>query len=516
MNTSALSAASVLVALAGMSFGVHAQPARTPSTSVTIYSAAEPGAVPPSTYRPTPNNPYAYHQQQAVPGFAIVRQDRPINLGAQVSEVRFTDVAALIDPTTVSFTCLTDPGTRVLEQNYQFDLVSPDKLLENFIDREITVTVPRGDHTETITGTLLSSSPGQFVLAANGGLEVINGYQGITFPSLPEGFQTRPTLVWKIGTAKPGAHTARVSYETEGVTWWADYNLIYHEGTNENAGFLDVGAWVSILNRSGGTYDNAQLKLVAGSVNRAPRQDQRWNSRRELGMVVDEAVGGVGGFAEKSFFEYHLYTLGRSTTIPNNSTKQIELFPAAQKVPCDKVVVYDGLGQDVWFGGGPYTDANLGSQTRKDVDVYVRFRNTPQAGLGMPFPAGRIRISKVDEADGGVEFIGEDVIRHTPRNEEILVKVGKAFDVVGERIATDFKVDHSKEMMEETIEITVRNRKQQPVDVIVQERLVRWLQWEIVKSTHEFTKIDARRMHHTLRLAPDEEKVIRYTVRYTW
>jgi len=486
------------------------------STSVTIYSNAAPGSISPDLYRPTPQmQRYGYQPQGQVPGYGVVRQDRPITLDQAVSEIRFVDVAALIDPTTVSFTCLTDPGTSVLEQNYQFDLVSSDKLLERFIDKEIGVTVLRGDKAETIRGILTSAAGGQLVLRTERGLEMVNGYSGVSFPALPEGLITRPTLIWKVGTQKPGAHTARVSYETQGITWWADYNLIFSEGDNANRGTLDVGAWVSIINQSGAGFTDATLKLVAGDVNRAPRSSPQGMypaAREELALGAPDA-----GFREKSFFEYHLYTLGRPTTLPDNSTKQVELFPRAQGVPCEKVLVYDGLGQEWWWGGGePMTDESFGSQTRKDIDVYLRFRNDRESGLGMPLPAGRVRVSKIDSDDGGVEFIGEDVIRHTPQGERVLIKLGRAFDVVGERRQTNFAVDHARRVMEESYEIKVRNRKKEPVEVIVQERPMRWSGWEITRKSQDFEKIDSRRVHFPLRLKPDEEGVVTYTVRYTW
>ncbi|GJQ28593.1 MAG: hypothetical protein HBSAPP03_04770 [Phycisphaerae bacterium] len=489
-------------------------------TSVTIYSSAAPGAIPPEMYRPTPGAAYSYayqyRQPGVVPGFGIVRVDRPITLGGAVSEVKFTDVAALIDPTTVSFTCLTDPGTVVLEQNYQFDLVSNEKLLERFIDREVTATVIRGDHSETITGVLLSSSPGGLILKTRDGLELVNGYSGLSFASLPEGLITRPTLVWKVKSPAPGSQTARVSYETQGMTWWADYNLLYADGKDENSGTLTVGAWVSILNQSGASYGDATLKLVAGEVNRAPRgQNEQFLGMARSSTARDD--GGVAGFQEKSFFEYHLYTLGRPSTLPDNSTKQIELFPTAANVPCTKVIVYDGFGGEWWWGGtDPYTDAGPGTPTKKDVDVYVKFRNDAASGMGMPLPAGRIRMSKVDPADGGVEFIGEDVIRHTPKDEDVLVKVGKAFDLVGERVVKNFEVDWDRRTMTETIEVKVRNHKAQPVKVLVQERMYRWTGWKIAEKSHDYTKVDSRRVHFPLALKPGEEGVVTYTVVYSW
>lgn len=487
-----------------------------PSIAITIYSSAEPGGIPAEMYRPTNRNPYQYQQQQLIPGYAVVREDRSVTLDGARATVKITDVAALIDPTTVSFKSLTDPdGTRVLDQNFQFDLVSNEKLLQRFLDKEIKVQVLRGQEPATVSGTLLSGTPGGMVLRQEGGtLQVVAGYQGLELPSLPDGLITRPTLLWDLTTKKPGEHTARISYQTEGITWWSDYNLVFTDGENANKGTLDVSAWVSILNQSGAAYKDATLKLVAGTVHRAQppgRQDQFMGRAAAMEKSADES-----GFAEKSFFEYHLYTLGRPATIPENSTKQVELFPTARNVPAEKILVYDGLGEWHWWGGDPYMDQNFGVQTRKDVDVYLKFDNKKDKGLGIPLPAGRIRVSKLDPADGALEFIGEDIIRHTPRDEEVLVKLGKAFDVVGERKQMDFKLDTGRKTMEEAIEIEVRNRKDEPVNVVVQERMLRWITWEFMGAAPEHKKLDARTVHFPVSLAKGESKKVTFRVKYTW
>lgn len=486
-------------------------------TGLTIYSSAQPGAISPDLYRPVPGQVGSRFGLGApIPGYAVVRTDRRIELGAKRQAVRFDDVAAYIDPTTVSFASLTAPdATRVLEQNYQFDLVSTDKLLTRFLGQDIGAVVIRGNTAETTSGTLLSSGAGQLVLQQpDGGIKVVNQYAELNLPTLPDGLLTKPTLIWDIATDKPGPHDVRVSYQTEGITWWADYNLIFTEGKDANSGVLDVGAWVSILNQSGATFPEATLKLVAGDVHRAPKPET-YGARS---YAVSEAMAQRDdGFAEKSFFEYHLYTLGRPATIPENSTKQIELFPAARGVPCEKVLVYDALGGDMWFDPyNPMMDQGFGVQSRKDVLVYLRFKNDKESGMGMPLPAGRIRVSKADPADRSLEFIGEDVLRHTPRDETVLVKMGNAFDVVGERIQADFRLDTSRKTIDETIQIKVRNRKTEPVTVIVQERMHRWSTWEITKSTIEPKKLDARLVQFPMTLKAGEEGTLRYTVRYTW
>jgi hypothetical protein len=187
-----------------------------------------------------------------------------------VGELRLTDVAALIEPTTVQFVSMSDPGTKVLEQDFKFDLVSNEKLIQRFLGQEVSATVPRGDKAEVVRGTLLSGAFGSLVLQRkDGGVEVLNGTQAISFPTLPGGLMTKPTLAWKVSSEKGGKQDVRVSYQTEGITWWADYNLVFEEGKTANEGKLDVSAWVSILNQSGGTYNDATLKLIAGEVHRA-------------------------------------------------------------------------------------------------------------------------------------------------------------------------------------------------------------------------------------------------------
>ncbi len=487
------------------------------STSITIYSSAQPGAISPEMYRPSSGMNMGRFN---APGYAMVREVRPITLDAPRATVRFTDVAALIDPTTVTFASLTHPETRVLDQSFQFDLVNNQALLEKFVDREITVVVPVGDTISEITGTLLSAAGGTLVLQNAAGLQTINSYLRLKFPSLPEGFVTRPTLVWDLEAPAAGEQTARVAYQTEGITWWADYNLTLSEdAANPNKGTLDVGAWVSILNQSGGTYKDAQLKLVAGDVNRAPRPQQFGGMYPAAEGMAMRSMADTG-FQEKSFFEYHLYTLGRPATIPDNSTKQIELFDTARGVPCEKILVYDGAGETWMSDGEVIQDGSYGTQTKKDVDVYIKFVNSKDTGLGIPLPAGRIRVSKLDADDGpgggSLEFIGEDTIRHTPKDETVLIRMGKSFDVVGERRQVDFDVDSGRKTVTETIEVKVRNRKETAVDVVVQERMFRGLGWTITRSSQEPMKIDSRRVHFPVSLQPGEEKIVTYTVRYTW
>jgi hypothetical protein len=481
-------------------------------TAITIYSSAEPGAISPDQYRPVPGG--GVPNASSVPGYAMIRQERDVKLASGRSTLKFADVAALIDPTTVTFTSLTEPRTRVLEQSYQFDLVSTEKLLLKYIDRPIAVERRVGDRVETINGTLLSATDGLLLRTNDGTIQSLRDYSSVRFPELPGGLDTRPTLVWDVASPRAGDQRSRVTYQTGGVTWWADYNLIFNEGKDANSGLLDLSAWVSIINQSGAAYPNAHLKLIAGDVHRAPTEPVPMMAKSAL-RAAESVAGDVRGFSEKSFFEFHLYTLERPTTLSNNSTKQIELFDQARQIPAKKVLLYTGLEQ-AYFYPNPMTDRNFGVQSNKKVDVYLEFRNDKQYGLGVPLPAGRIRVSKLDAADGSLEFIGEDRIDHTPKDEQVRVKLGSAFDVVGERRQTDFSVDSKAQWMEEQIEIKLRNHKEQPVRVIVKENLYRWSNWKILTKTHEFVKEDARTISFPVDVPKDGETLVRYRVRYTW
>jgi hypothetical protein len=480
-------------------------------TAITIYSSALPGAVPAEMYRPVAGR--GVPNAMEVPGYALVRQDRSMQLAAGRSTVRFTDVAALIDPTTVTFSSLTDPHTRVLGQNFQFDLVSTEKLLLKYIDRPITVERAEGQQAVTVSGTLLSSVNGIVLKSNDGTIQALNGYSAIRFPELPGGLDTKPTLVWDLDAPRGGVQRARITYQTAGVTWWADYNLIFNEGKDANSGLLDLSAWVSIINESGASYPDARLKLIAGDVHRVQNKSTAIVARRGFDALASAEV--APGFEEKSFFEFHLYTLGRRTTLPNNSTQQLELFDEAKQIPAKKILLYYGT-QGSFGYANPITERNMGTASNKKVDVYLEFRNDKQHGLGMPLPAGRIRVSKLDAVDGAPEFIGEDQIDHTPKDENVRVKLGAAFDVVGERRQVDFTVDNKARWMEEEIEIKLRNHKEQPVEVLVKESLYRGGTWKILSNSQAFVTEDAHSIHFPVTVAKDGESVVRYRVRYTW
>jgi hypothetical protein len=474
-------------------------------TSLTIYSSAQPGTLSSSNFKDADN-------ALAVPGYAVIKQSREFNLNAGRTIVRVSDVPNFIDPTTVSFASLTDPATTsVVEQSFEFDLTSTTKLLDKYLDREVTVDISRGTATESITGTLLGTQGGLVLRLTDGSLRTVTTYNGVRLTALPGGLISKPTLVWDINTKQAGAHKTRYTYQTGGITWWADYNLTLKE---DKGCTMDLSAWVTIVNQTGARFEDANLKLVAGDVKRV--QPEMQDAMRFKGETMRAmATTTPQGFTEKAFFEYHLYTLGRTTTLANNSTKQLELLPVSRGVRCEQVLVYSGqAGQ--YFGGGLMTERDLGVPSNKKVDVLLRFKNSKEAGLGMPLPAGKIRVSKLDTADDSLEFVGEDLIIHTPKDETLLLKLGSAFDVVGSRRQVDFRVDTTAKWMEEDIEVKVRNQKDVPATVIVKENLNRWTNWNVIRKNQEFSKIDSRTLHFPLTLATGAEGVVKYTVRYSW
>jgi hypothetical protein len=486
--------------------------------ALTIYSTADPGQFDPQQFaqhqRQNPYNPLK------LPGYGVVRETRSIDLKAGLNTIRFTDVATGIDPTTVSFLSLTAPNaTSVLEQSYEYDLVSSDKLLTKYLGKDITLTRKTGDNgaaDETLAGTLLSFDSANFVLRTKDKdpVRIIPRSADITsirLADLSAGLITKPTLVWQIDTNRAGAQKAQVTYQTDGLTWRADYNLILNADDTQ----ADLGAWVSLLNESGASYPNTKLKLVAGDVQRL----QPPQPAEPYGMRLAANVSKAGtGFAEKSFFEYHLYTLGRTTDLPDHSTKQIELFPSKSDIPVDKTYVYYGLPLQyrTFRTSNPYTDRDLGTQSNKEVDTYILFQNAEKNGLGIPLPAGRVRVYKRDQADEALEFIGEDLIQHTPKDEQVMVRLGSAFDIVGQRKQTNFTVDSNNHVITESFEITLRNHKAQPVHVLVKENLFRWSTWEITQSSDKYEKQDSRTIHIPVDVPANGAKTITYTVRYTW
>lgn len=412
----------------------------------------------------------------------LVKEIRTLDFARGRNRIQFTDVASAIDPTSVRFRALEHPESiNLLEQNYQFDLVNSEKILSRYVDKSIQAIAKDG---KVFEGTLLSVSPGSLVLQEpSGGLRIVSrdNILDIAFPALPEGLFTRPTLLWLIDAETAGKRKAEVSYLTSAINWHAEY-VATVDATDTN---LELAGWVSIDNRSGAGYADAKVKLIAGEIHRAEAPRPRYAE----GLAMEQ-MAKAPAFAEEAFFEYHLYTLQRPATVANNEIKQISLFEPAQ-TPVKKIFTFEG-------------------QRRAKVNVTLEFVNAQARGLGMPLPAGKIRVMK-KSADGGMEFVGEDMIDHTPKDEKVRIEVGSAFDLVGERKVKDRR-QISDRVWEEDYEISLRNRKAENVEIVVTEHLYGY--WEIRNASSPYTKKDANTVEFPVKVPAGAEVVLTYTARF--
>jgi hypothetical protein len=428
---------------------------------------------------------------------ALVRDVRQITLAAGDSRLKFMDIAASINPATVHFRSLTEPAKlSVLEQNYEYDLLDPNKLLQKYVGREVTMM--RGD--QEVKATLLSDNGGQVWKIGNDIVTNI-GYNSLRFPEVPDNLYERPTLLWSLENSGARKHKVEASYMTSNMSWSADYVL--NVAKDETSGDLD--GWVTLVNHSGAAFKNAQLQLVAGDVHR----DLPINGRSFKAMPQVETVNAslaAAPFQQESFSEYHLYSLNRRTSIFDQESKQISLLDAS-RFPLRKVYVVNG--QNYYY----HAAAQPGAPVKDPVQVFYKFKNEEKAGLGMPLPAGTIRVYQQDSR-GGSLFAGEDHIDHTPKDEEISLHIGNAFDIVAERKQTDYKVLPSflsGRVYEVEYEITLRNHKDMAVTVEVNEPIGG--DWEMVNSTYKFTKTAAFAAQFDVPVDKDGTSVLKYRVR---
>jgi len=431
---------------------------------------------------------------------ALVRDVRALQLARGTGNLRFMDIAATVNPATVHFRSLTEPSrVSVLEQNYEYDLLEPDKLLRKYVGRDVTLIRRRQDG-----GSTREEEVKARLVSYNGapvwkiGDEIVTGLQAdhIRFPELPDTLFTRPTLIWTVDNDGASRHRVEVSYLAGKLAWNADYVLTV--APDDTSAGLD--GWVTLSNSSGTAFRNAKLQLVAGDLNRV---------RQVVGrMVADEMrmerKMAAAPMAQESFSEYHLYTLGRKTTINNNQTKQVSML-SGTGVPMVKRYVVDG--QAFYYRNAQHPGAPL-----KDVvQVYYQFKNGERGGLGVPMPAGTVRVYQEDSR-GGTQFVGEDRIDHTPKDETLNLKIGNAFDIVCERSQVDFEKIASN-VYEVEYEITLRNHKTLPVSVEVNEPVGGT--WRMVRSTHEWTKTAAWAAQFKVPVAADGAATLKYRVRVT-
>ena len=432
---------------------------------------------------------------------ALIRDVRDFVLPPGESELLFVDIAATVNPATVHFRSLTEPSrVAVLEQNYEFDLLEPDKLLRKYVGREITMVrthVENGTtRQEDVKATLVSYNNGPIWKI---GHEYVTGLgtDHLRFPELPANLYSRPTLVWKLSNRGGAPHRVETSYLAGGLSWNADYVLTI--GRDDRTADLD--GWVTVTNRSGTAFRDAKLQLVAGDLNRV----QPAARKQVLDMVADRASAPASVMTQEAFSEYHLYTLGRRTTINNDQTKQLSLL-SGTGVPVEKRYVVDG---NQYYYRSRYSP---GAPVKDNVQVFYRFRNDEKSGLGSPMPAGVIRVYQAD-SKGGLQFVGEDRVDHTPKDEAIDLKIGNAFDIVSERNQEDFE-RISNSVYEAEFAITLRNHKTTPVTVQVNEPIGGT--WRMVSASHRWQKTAAWAAQFTVPVAADGTATLKYRVRVTY
>ncbi|HTV58400.1 MAG TPA: DUF4139 domain-containing protein [Verrucomicrobiae bacterium] len=432
---------------------------------------------------------------------ALVRDVREIQLPTGTFPLKFEDVAATINPATVHFRSLTDATKlNVIEQNYEYDLLDPAKLLQKYVGREVTLVRAERD-----AGSTHYAETKALLLADNNGPvwkigdEIVTGMQADSyrFPDLPGNLYSRPTLVWTLENRGAEKQRVEASYLANNMSWSADYVLTVTRD-EKNA---DLDGWVTLVNNSGVAYQNAKLQLVAGEIHQVqpPMAVAGAMLAKSMNMEARQE------FQQEAISEYHLYTLGRRTSIENNESKQISLLTASG-VPVEKSLVAEG--QPYYFRN----PAGMGNAIPEPVKVYYKFENNEKSQLGMPLPAGTVRVYLAD-SKGGVQFIGEDQIQHTPKDEKVRIYTGNAFDVVCERKEMDYKKIASN-VAEFEYAITLRNHKDSPVTVEVREPVGG--DWEVENSNFKWTKLDSTTIGFEIPVAKDGSATLDYRVRVKW
>jgi hypothetical protein len=423
----------------------------------------------------------------------LVKDIRLIDLKLGIHELKFMDVAAKIDSTTVHIKSLINGSSvNVLEQNYEYDLLSPQKLLEKFVGQKVQLATvnPETKKEESVEAILLSTQGGNIFQIGD---KISIGHPGrILLSKIPENLIPQPTLVWLLENRLSKPQKLEVSYLTSGINWKADYVVVLNPSDN----LADLTGWVTIDNKSGATYQNALLKLVAGDIHRAKPE-----IKMDRMMAKAAAKEVSPQFKEETFFEYHLYTLDRKTTIKDNQTKQMTLLNANQ-IPIKKLFIFPGY--PYYY----YSRYDQRSEKQK-IGVFLELENTEKNRLGMPLPKGTIRVYKEDK-DRSLQFVGEDRIDHTPKDEKFKIKIGEAFDVVGEKVQTDYK-HLGFNLYEVAFDVSLRNHKKEDIKVLVEEPIPG--DWEMLSNSHPYEKISAHLIRFEVPVVKDKEIKVKYRIR---
>lgn len=430
---------------------------------------------------------------------ALVKDQRIVHLNSGINNLAWRDVSAQIKPETALLRSLDHTGSfSTLEQNFDFDLLTPQKLLEKYVGKTISIA-----KTQPVTGN--ESTELAEVLSANNGIvlrignRIETGVPGrIIYDSVPSNLRDRPTLVAKLNNQKAAAHTIELSYLTGGLYWKADY--VAELNTKDNS--IDLSAWVTLTNTSGTSYQHAKLQLVAGQLNRV---DASSAHPAAMTKVLAIAAEDSRNLAEEPLLEYHMYSLDRPTTIAENQTKQVALLQAAN-IPARKELVLQG---SAYYYSGSHGD--LGQKIK--VDTFMEFDNKEAAKLGLPLPGGIMRVYKKD-SQGNAQFVGEDKIAHTPKNETVRLKLGNAFDITADKKQTDFKVlprpAKGNSLVESAYEIVIKNAKKEAVTVAVQEPIPG--DWKILQQNHTSQKVNSNTAVWNIHIPAEGKTTLNYRV----
>ncbi len=462
--------------------------------------------------------------------FFVAREYVPLDLSSGVNHAQYAGIASHLEPDSV---ILRDPAGRslqVLEQNYRNDPISQELLLSFYEGKTIDFLVQRADRQEIIKGKIVRSgyipstyyaqnyqqpSFTQPIIEVDGVLRFGLPGQPL-FPALSGDTVLKPTLSWLLQTNEPGKFNAEISYVAGGMSWQSDYNIVVSDNPKGKTDLLDMVGWITMRNQSGKTFENANIKLLAGDVNKIQAATPASRAYGAMKAAMDEAAAAPV-VSEKSFDEFHLYTLARPTTLHDQETKQVE-FVRSTGIHAQRLYVYDGaqVAQYGYYNMEQIRqDQNYGTQSNPKIWVMEEFKNSELNHLGIALPKGKLRFYRRD-TDGHLEFVGENVIDHTPKDETIRIFTGNSFDVVGERKRTNYRVDSSQHWMDESFEIRVRNHKKEAVTVRVVEHLYRWTNWKLTEQSTESRKTDAQTVEFPVTIAPNGEQVVTYTVHYSW
>ena len=492
---------------------------------------------------PTQSNdkPSADHDDAAAltiynQSFAVVRQTLPLDLKSGTNQLEITNITAHLEPDSVILRDLkSGRDLHILEQNYRADVASQGLLLSLYEGKTIDFLV-NGVHKpgkiirsgyvphyqayssynqqyyQQQQQAYVNAGAGEPIIEIDGQLQFGLPGQPI-FPALTNETILKPTLSWLLQSDRPGNTNAEFSYVTGGMSWHADYNVVAPVSGN----LLDIVGWVTLDNQTGKTFSNAHIKLMAGDVNKLQPVAMSGPVSEVDGMAM-RADAFRPAVTERNFDEYHLYTLERPSTLYDRETKQVE-FVRASGVPSQRLYVYDGLNIDQNYRGYSLENIrdmeNFGIQSNPKIWAMVEFKNSKENHLGLPLPKGRVRFYRRD-TDGQLEFTGENLIDHTPSDETIRLYTGNVFDAVGERKRTSYHVDRNAHTLDESFEIKLRNHKKEPMEIRVVEHLYRWSNWDIVKNSDSFNKLDSKTVEFRVKVPPDGEKVVAYTAHYSW